>query len=370
MLLFIAGQADHARAWMLRVSTSFSPLRAVFLSRSARLAVMFTVSCLLTLGLSLFFPLWVLALGPAFYGVPHLFSSLRYIHYTVSPGGGGARVAPRRQAYALLGSIMAVVTVYRLASPAAGLSEWRGSTYTEFFAMACTFAACAWIYRKRAWDVARGLLILMPVALGFYLEPFWTIGALVLAHNFVAFVYWWLAAGTRAEKGVALAAGIALAVLTALIFLGRLDGMYRFQSPVLGLDFARLSTEDIGRMIAPWAGDEAGTLWLHAAVAYAFGQAMHYFVWLKAIPDQYHRNEVPTSFRQSYQLLGEDFGSAWASRIVVLTLLSAGIWIFLSFPRARGVYFCLAAYHGYLEIAGLALTPGRGAPSEGITHAR
>jgi hypothetical protein len=40
---------------------------------------------------------------------------------------------------------------------------------------------------------------------------------------------------------------------------------------------------------------------------------------------------------------------------IALSIGSVVVWSFMSFQSARLVYFALAAYHGYLEIAGLGL---------------
>ena len=121
------------------------------------------------------------------------------------------------------------------------------------------------------------------------------------------------------------------------------------------MHWAELDYLDLGAWIAPWAQDWVGSEWIlyHCVVAYAFGQSMHYFVWLKAIPDQHHTSEAPTSFRQSLRLLQVDFGRKSVLVGAGLILLSLAAWAFVLFPQARALYFALAAYHGYLELAGL-----------------
>ncbi len=62
---------------------------------------------------------------------------------------------------------------------------------------------------------------------------------------------------------------------------------------------------------------------------------------------------MPTSFRQSYRKLVGDFGSAQVMFMFLAVGGMALVWAFLSFPQARTIYFALASYHGYMEIAGL-----------------
>lgn len=353
--LGLAAGADRIRSAILRVTLRVPTVRALFRRRVARLGALCALTGAFTLATSLFFPLWVLAIGPAVYGVPHIVASLRYFHYTASPGSR-ARRSEGRRAFRALAALMAAVAACRLLMPSTGLSEWRGSSYMELVGTLAAFALGAAIYRKGIGGAARGALTLVPLLAGFAFFPAETVGALVLLHNLVAFIYWLLAARSRSERLLAAGAGLALTAITALILAGWLDFVYGGFSPAEELGFAGLSFEALGTMIAPGSAESGDApLWRHAAVAYAFGQAMHYFVWLKAIPDQHHHSEAPTSFRQSLGLLADDFGRRWAVRVILLTLGSASLWLLLSYPQARWVYFCLAAFHGYFEIAGLAL---------------
>lgn len=347
---------DFIRARVLRITMRIEWLRPFFYHRALRLLSLFALAWTLTLALSLFFPLWVLLIGPLVYGVPHIFSSLRYFHYAVSDDAHGSP----RAAYLIGGLGLAAVSAYRLLVSLnifhvdmPQLSEWHGSTYLELAALIATFVAGAVVYRKALRHVIRGGLILVPLIAAFAIHPLWTIGAMVLIHNFIAFVFWIRSTRTPAERSVAIFSLIAMSLATIAIFLGALDWLYAYRQPELILDFAHLSAQDTGKLIAPWS--EQPAFWLHASVAFAFGQGLHYFVWLKAIPDQYHYHETPTSFRQSFSLLSRDFGKAVATALILSSLGAVMIWSFMSFEKARLVYFSLAAFHGYLEIAALAL---------------
>jgi hypothetical protein len=238
------------------------------------------------------------------------------------------------------------------------LSEWKGSTYIDLMALGVTFVIGSWIYRKTFLQFLAGIALISPLALAFWREPMWTIGAMVLIHNFVAFVYWIRSSKSTSERLVAWGAFAVTLGVSAAIFWGAFDPVYSFFhgfEPRLALPVAQLTAEDTGRLIAPW-WQGSDLFWLHACSVYAFGQALHYFVWLKAIPDQFHSHDVPTTFRQSLQLLGQDFGHKAAALLVLVSVGSVVIWSFMTLQEARMIYFCLAGYHGYLEIAGLALS--------------
>jgi hypothetical protein len=365
MIEMTAEVLDHFRASLLRSTLRIGLFRSCFLQRSSRLLVFFSFACLFSLMLSLFFPLWVLLLGPLIYGVPHIFSSIRYFHHSVSRSAVSRSALnrdPNDQRFKIFGVLSAVliaVFTYRLFITAdyfqmnlPQMSEWSGSTYIELGALAITVIIAARIYGISLKQILQGFLFSIPLVLGFVFSPAWTIGALVLIHNFVAFIYWGIAS-RRDERKVALFAFITTFLLTILIFSGVFD---RWAHPSLILDLAGLSIVDTGKLIAPWSSNE--TLFLHACIAFAFGQSLHYFVWLKAIPDQNHYQETPTSFRHSLALLRQDFGSTMAAGLILLSVGSVLFWSFMSFQKARLIYFCLASYHGYLEIAGLVLICG------------
>jgi hypothetical protein len=361
---------DFLRSRTLRLTMKFGWARPLFYNRSLRLAFLFLLSCATSLPLALFFPLWLLLFGPLVYGVPHIASSLRYFHHSARAGSkDDART--RGLAFLAAGVILVGVFIHRLLLTQSvfnfsvpQLSEWKGSTYIDLIALGVTFALGAWIYRKSLSQLMAGALFITPLAIAFWFKPMESIGAMVLIHNFVAFAYWIRSTQTRSEQWVAWSAlGITLGI-SAAIFLGVFDSLYAYFhhfEPRLSLTVAQLNAEDTGRLIAPW-WQGADSFWLHACSVYAFGQALHYFVWLKAIPDQFHTHDVPTTFRQSLKLLSEDFGRTISIALVMISVGSIVIWSFMSLQEARMIYFCLAGYHGYLEIAGLALSLRAPAP--------
>ncbi len=348
---------DLIRSRVLRFSLQNDLLRRIFSTRWMRLLTLFIFSCAFALATSCAAPLWVLLIGPFLYGVPHLFSSIRYFHRIA----GTEAEDPRRHAiFKTIGAVFGTIFFYRLfvtirflGVDIPQLSEWKGSTYLELFGLISVFLLCGALYRRSLPGMLRGAIIIAPFLSAFALFPLWTIGALVLIHNFIAFVYWIAAAQSRADRRVAIFSLLLTAFLTAAIFHGAFDPLTTWFPLTQALGFASLTISDTGRMIAPWS--ESELLWRHACIAFAFGQALHYFVWLKAIPDQLHYQEIPTSFRQSLQLLRKDFGGRVTLFILAVILTSAAAFCFMSFQKARMVYFALAAFHGYLEIAGLGL---------------
>ncbi len=354
-----ASGLDHLRAKLLRWTCQYELLRDIFVNRAHRLFVFYLAFIGIALGVALLVPLWQLFLGPIAYGFAHLFCSVRYFHLAATDGDPAAK---RRGplAYGFLVGTTVIYATYRFARSAgyvpgisSQLSEWQGSALVDGLFMLTIFVGAFLIYRKSLFRLALGLGLLVPLTYCLWTWPYVTAGALVLGHNLVAFVYWVLVARPGQDRRYAWLALTIFVGINALIFAGVFDVVLDLFARDAYLDFASLSAARLGFMITPWTYDQ--DVWLHAAVAFAFGQSTHYYVWFKAIPDECHHNRIPTSFKQSWRLLGEDFGRRAAIALVYAVLAASAVWIFLAVPRAREVYFLIAGFHGYLEIAGLGL---------------
>lgn len=83
--------------------------------------------------------------------------------------------------------------------------------------------------------------------------------------------------------------------------------------------------------------------------AFAFGQAVHYAVWLRLIPEDDRARPAPRSFRASWQALLRDFGPWPLVGFAVLSLFIAA-WGLYDAPAAKVGYLTLATFHGHLEL--------------------
>lgn len=231
--------------------------------------------------------------------------------------------------------------------------------------MLAVLGGAAWIYRASPPRLLGGLALILPLTLCLWRWPLGTTGILILAHNVVGFIYWIHACRDRADRGVAWAALGLFALVNVVIFAGALDAVYALVARHVSLPTAGLTHEAMGKLLFPWSDDR--DLLMRGIAAFAFGQSVHYFVWMKAIPDQHHRLEMPTSFRQSLKLLGEDFGPRVALALVYGVAASMALWVVLDLKVAREAYFLIAGFHGYVEIAALPLlgVAARGARIQG-----
>lgn len=333
--------------------------RSIFMNRAYRTFFLFLLAVLVYLPLSLFAPLWVLAIGPVLWGVPHIFSSMRFLHgFIANSGDSSVLTSPsapnlKFKSFHFFGFTWIGVTALRWLTDHNYIGSQLPFNWPEVFAVVVTFFGLAVLYRTDAKRLLRGLFLLIPIVTCAWYSPFWTSGVLILLHNWIAFFYWVLATKSKSEKRSAIFAFTLFALIHVLVFAGSFDFLFHWLAPDSFLQWAQMDYATLGQSIAPWSSDYH--VWYHCVVLYAFGQSLHYFVWLKAIPDQNHKNQIPASFRISSRILLDDIGKKSAYAMIIIFMASIGVWVITSFPQARSLYFLIAAYHGYMEISALAL---------------
>lgn len=339
--LHTAERLDGFRRLYLQIFLSLAPLRRLYVDRRSRLLTSFLMTGSVSLLLSAAFPLWVLAVGPVLFGLPHLIASFRY--------SSGTEFRKPFVSTALI--LSTIVCLIRLAQ----MKHWVGYGSTnaiELTALALLFFSMVWFFKARAngWSVSA---VLLPLFILSWAYPFATIGALILVHNFTAFLYWHRAARTVSDRKVV---AVSLAIFTlanVAIFGGIFDRLFFHFSSAGESSLLGMKVWEIGSLVLP------GTIhyeWLaRATMAYAFGQSLHYFIWLRAIPEQSLKNGTPTSFRQSLFYLRLDLGPRLAKISILLIIALSAVWALNEFSWARIVYLSIAAFHGYAEFAGLCL---------------
>lgn len=276
-------------------------------------------------------PLALLA-APVAYGIPHLWASYRFVPY-----GLGLRSSLRL----LVGA--AIV--------GSGLALWQGDAALENAGIwtllyATAFAGFLRLAGKKNWwhaiffaPLIAILLLISPTLI----SPLMILAAVMLAHNFVAFIYWYKASQNSEEQTTSLMALILLLAVCAAVLLGKGDSA--IASVPLGFEIP----EDVMSFLN-FSGSYTVTMrWL---CVFSISQSLHYFIWLKALGDQHLKSENPTSFRRALENLQFDFGKAVTLAAVLSTFL---FWIYalIETSQARSLYLLLSGSHAYWEIAAL-----------------
>jgi hypothetical protein len=324
------------------------------MKRSSRLLLLYVLAVAIYLPLSLLFPIWILIIGPIMWGVPHIFSSMRYLGRFFDDS-----VQPRFKSglsissFQLFGLIWLMVMVLRLLADHQAIGSSLPFNWPEVLSVGATVLAFGIFYRGSLRVFTRQALVAVPLIFCAWKNPALTSGILILAHNFVAFYYWVMATKTKPERNVAIFASLSFILIHVLIFAGAFDWVYGIVNPVGTVSWAGMDYGVIGQSIASWSSDYH--VWFHCVVVYAFGQSLHYFVWMKAIPDQTHKNEAATSFRSALHFLKQDLGTKTAIATIVISLAYFAFWVFQTMPDARAIYFIVAGYHGYMEMSSIGL---------------
>ncbi len=293
---------DAARGALLRRTLAVPFFRQLFHRRSERLVLVFLATTALMLPLAVFKPWFLLAAGPLVCGLAHLGSTVRYSGKSL--GGLHQR---------------SVTLILALALGAVGLVRLGLPLHDNSFELVGCCVVLAALGGARVLGAARMLLalvLLAPLFLASLKAPLATIQTLIIAHNFVGFFFWIREAKKRDEAAAPLFCLALFSLIHVVLF------------------------------ALPGENFEA---------AYAYGQATHYFVWLRAIPEQHLAGTAPVTYRRTFKLLRQDFGRLGTRIAVGAVLILSATWLLVSWEEARRLYFAVAAFHGYAELTMLAV---------------
>ncbi|MCU1277739.1 MAG: putative rane protein, partial [bacterium] len=232
----------------------------------------------------------------------------------VELGGSGTRIAD--------GAVRAYVALFAVAVAVELLATRR--TWARV-AIACAIAVAA----VAAWRAPRLTLI-------------------VLAHLHGLGAVAWFARRAHARGVVVWPFVAAVALVLAGGALGAFDSLW---APTLWAP--RSAAASIVAEAAGSAVDGAGAVLLRRALfLYAFGQALHFAIWLRLVPDVERAAKVPHSFRRALALFDAELGR-WARPLLIACVVAAPLML-VGGGAAREAYFALTYFHVGLEAAALA----------------
>jgi len=335
---------DRARRAVLRGFCALPVLRPILVEQQGRLLAMQLAALAVALLGALRFPLIALWLGAALFGVPHVVAGLRAVTITRRT----SRVALAMAAAAL------GVGVAQLA----GAGDDALRVFAVLFALAIAWEVLA--ARRGAVLTTATLGALGAATVAAVSTP--RLAAVVLAHvhGLGALAFYAVAARRRGLPWRPLVIGAA--AVAALAAFGALDGLMatRLFAP------RGASGSIVAEAVGASGGGVSAALFHRALFLYAFGQSLHFAVWLRLVPDVDRATRVPKPFRVALGDFKADLG-AWAWPLLALAGLSIPL-MFVGGGIARESYFALTYFHVGLEAAALArLTLGRTAPA-GARH--
>ncbi len=330
---------DAARRSIYRLVARTKLGRACARDRSARLATLAAVHIAGALVLAVVAPVWLLLAGPILLGVPHVVADVRYL--VLRPmAGRGRPVVP--YVLAPLAGLTALRALLVLGGPRHLEVEVAFGSAAVLLAV---MLAPGVSWRRLATGAALAPLIALMLADG-ERAVLW-LGHL---HNLFAFGLWfalaWGEGPSRRLVGVA-----ALFFGAALLLIGgAFDSIAgacgAWEATAAGLDLSLLR-EGLAPGMEPVAGNRV-------VVLFVFAQSVHYAVWLRLIPGRLARRAAAPTFRRSFEALKKDLGAV-GFRVAIALSIAVPALALLDPVGVRSTYLSLALFHGWLEIATIAL---------------
>ncbi|MBA2404457.1 MAG: hypothetical protein H0V66_06785 [Bdellovibrionales bacterium] len=323
-------RVDRIRARTLHFILKPSILRHVYGQAHLRLSLGVLLSTLVYLPLSILKPELLLLFGPMIMGYPHLVASYRYI-------------AHKKFIFFILMTAVAIILhlskVGFLQHEVLPFGVWQivVATISLFVVriMAREFKLLEMLY---------GLIVCITLISLAWKEPIIYVGGTLILHNWIAYIYWIFSCKESKRRTTAIVSTIFFLVIHYLVLAGRLDHWFPLQG-----DAPQFTGEThvTGWYLASWTSDP--WVWYRFLVIYVFGLSMHYFVWLKAIPESLATVQHPLSFRATIKNIRQELGNkTWImTSLAIIAGLAMWCW---AFKLGSSIYFELAILHGALEV--------------------
>lgn len=322
---------DRVRFAFITRVLKYSFFQNIYTKTSLRLFVGFVLLSILNFSLAVTRPDYLLIFGPLVYGYFHLFSSYFYI----IPED---RV---RSDFKVFLAVTFLVVILRIIYLKTDLAMVFVNGFVELLSALVLFLVIKTFHKR---ELGLGYLIGIGVLLVAWDYPLEFVSGTLFVHNWVAFIYWFIFAKNRTNKLVSLFASSLFFVIHLAICLGWLDSIIAFDYTDL---FIIANSDSMSWVLAPWSDSEM--IGKRALVLYSFGLAMHYFVWIKAIPENRQDKETPNSFKYSVVKFKEKLGEKTLNRFLIFFFSATSFWII--FPESGAyIYFLIAGFHAWTEL--------------------
>jgi hypothetical protein len=293
-------------------------------NREHRVVLTGCVAILSSLAIALVLPLWQLALGPILFGTAHVLADVRYC--IVRPG------FHRRWPLVLCCGL-----------PLVAMMLGQGLD-VGLMALAFAFA----LARGPIWKRMLGLGAVAIAASAIATYGFVADVVFAHLHNVVAVLLWW-AWRKRAGRLHWVVLALYIGAWSALLG-GALDEVF------LGAYGAVADPEKMGiyyhaSFLGFGQGEMQSIRWV---LAFAMAQSIHYWMWLRMVPEDDRKQYTPRSFRGTWTALRVDMGALFLW-FILLSALGTAVWAAYDLFEARVGYLRFVRFHGVMELAAAAL---------------
>ena len=319
-----------------RLLSILGPIAHPFIrSRALRVTTAAVIGFGFAAMLSIWIPLWQLALGPVIWGIPHILGDLRYL------------VIKQKLAHKISFWLLIVLPLAHF--------TYRPRVTTTMIALGGA-ALLGLIHHRRAVTqrnssrsaFSRFILVTIFAVIGYITSRAWPYHAhfiLLHAHNLITLGMWWF---WRPRKSLwELAPIVVLLGCSALILCAWDAQAWRIAHASTDWAPAQLTLSYFERTLAWILPEHWRPQWV---VLYGFLQSAHYLVWIRLIPEDDRVAETPITFRRSALKLGDDFGS-WVMLTVFMGMVGLAAWAIIDISSARLTYLRWISAHASLEVA-------------------
>jgi hypothetical protein len=331
---FIIILLDRARQNILRLTLRSNWLAKTYQNYESRNVSGLLIWTLIIFPMALLRPDILLVAGPFVFGYPHVVASYRYLFLRQK------FYEKYRSRLFLIFSIFTVITIAIYQSQAF-FSEISFAVWPPLLAILALLTAHVTGLQRSKKLFWFGALIGLGFAFFAWQEPLLYAGAILMIHNFTAFAHWIASSRDLKRRNFAIISTILFLAVHVFVLSGGVDTW---------LQATRLQDwkiESTAWFLASWSQDPL--VWYRWLVLYTFGLSLHYYIWLRAIPENEIKSGTPLCFRLSLQEWRKDLGSTSLFFAILITALGLSVWA-IHFKMGQVIYFQIALLHGALEL--------------------
>lgn len=325
---------DEVRQSFLRLTLQNNNFRRIYSNYQYRTLTSLVILMTFLFPISILRPDILLIMGPLIFGYPHMIASYRYLIHR------DFLLTKNRSTLFILFCTFTILTIfiynYKLLQSWMSFGVWPQALSLIILILA--YFLNIDISRKALFN---GIFISIFFCIFAWQEPLLYAGAILMLHNFIAFFHWILNCQNRSQRQLALASTLVFFVIHLVVLFGAIDSLL---DPML---LNQWKVENTAWLLASWSDDQL--VWYRWLVLYTFGLSIHYFIWLRAIPETELKSLAPLCFRLSLKEWQNDLGPFTLKIVILICAFGFGLWLF-HFEMGKSFYFQIALLHGALEM--------------------
>jgi hypothetical protein len=338
----VIDSSDQVRNWFLKHTMKFHLFRTIYKTSSLRLGGVFFLCTLINLPLALTRPDLLLVFGPLIYGYFHVVAS----YYYVQPANEFIENNPASKSkFKFLVSASLIAIVFNLFIASFGTKTEIPHGGWEMITALIMFGVYAFktslMSKKMVFAVLALNIIIFRLA---WDQPLNFVSATLFLHNWIAFIYWIIVAKDKANRMTAVISTLVFGIIHYLVAMGFLDHLLVMHNSD---SIVAANSHGTAWILSPWSFDPL--VGRRALVLYTYGLSTHYFVWLKAIPENRQKKEAPNNFKTSFEVIKKGIGNRMMIILTAVAISGSIVWVY-SFSIGAAIYFTIASIHIWLEL--------------------